>query len=350
MCEAELRRRLDSGLLVGVLAGGPHTHLNLRARLGALPKGTRRPRGRMIEVGLAQVSINTLCSSLHQLGIEHLLDDGAPCQAPLRAAAREAELAAARLFAGAPARPRAPPAAPPAAKPAAPPAHPVAAQLEAPAPVVGPFLRTHHAGGLSLGGLVIPDERRELILQPDFMDVFGDMGADVISLPAEDITVDYCRRALAHAEREHWSLERLLTGPEYDYLFGFDGYRERSMKDLATVPPDDKASFVFELQFCAFSVLDYHDLLMALGGDRLAEGGAAGAVAAAVEPAVLAAAPPPPAAGVAAPPAPPAADAVAAAAVPEALAAAPPFPAGGDAAPPAPPEKQRRKKRRKQGP
>ena len=125
----------------------------------------------------------------------------------------------------------------------------------------------------------------------------GDMGADIINLPAEDITVDYCRRALAHAEREHWSLERLLTGPEYDYLFGFDGYRERSMEDLATVPPDDKASFVFELQFCAFSVLDYHDLLMALGGDRLADGGAAGAVAAAAEPAALAAAPPPPAGG-----------------------------------------------------
>ena len=163
--------------------------------------------------------------------------------------------------------------------------------------MVGPFLRTHHAGGLSLGGLVIPDERRELILQPDFMDVFGDMGADVISLPAEDVTVDYCRRALAHAEREHWSLERLLTGPEYDYLFGFDGYRERSMEDLATVPPDDKASCVFDLQVCAFSVLDYHDLLMALGGDRLAEGGAAGAVAAAAAPAALAAAPPPPAGG-----------------------------------------------------
>ena len=108
----------------------------------------------------------------------------------------------------------------------------------------------------------------------------GDLGADVIFLPAGDITVDYCRRALAHAEREHWSLERLLTGPEYDYLFGFDGYRERSMEDLATVPPDDKASCVFDLQACAFSVLDYHDLLMALGGDRLAEGGAAGAVGA----------------------------------------------------------------------
>ena len=229
--------------------------------------------------------------------------------------------------------------------------------------MVGPFLRTHHAGGLSLGGLVIPDERRELILQPDFMDVFGDMGADVISLPAEDVTVDYCRRALAHAEREHWSLERLLTGPEYDYLFGFDGYRERSMEDLATVPPDDKASFVFELQFCAFSVLDYHDLLMALGGDRLADGGAAGAVAAAAEPAALAAAPPPPAGAAAGavaaaesmppPPrlpawpegakpsrrlgakaaaaAPPAADAVAAAAVP----APPPAPAP---APPPEPE------------
>ena len=65
----------------------------------------------------------------------------------------------------------------------------------------------------------------------------GDMGADIINLPAEDITVDYCRRALAHAEREHWSLERLLTGPEYEYLFGFDGYRERRMEDLATVPP-----------------------------------------------------------------------------------------------------------------
>ena len=36
----------------------------------------------------------------------------------------------------------------------------------------------HHAGGLHLGGLLIPDERWELALRLDFAGVFGDAGAD----------------------------------------------------------------------------------------------------------------------------------------------------------------------------
>ena len=46
---------------------------------------------------------------------------------------------------------------------------------------MGLIPRIHHAGGLHLGGLLIPDERRELALRPDFADVFGDAGADVIA-------------------------------------------------------------------------------------------------------------------------------------------------------------------------
>ena len=141
----------------------------------------------------------------------------------------------------------------------------------------------HHAAGLRLGRFVIPDDRRELALRPEYAHIFADVGANYMDYP--DVTLADLRHALERAVRESRSLEWIITSAGYDWS-GYAFYAELDAVDLDSLTPQDRASHVATVHAVTVELLDTHDFLVALGGDRLDLGRASGAESAAAPEAV----------------------------------------------------------------
>ena len=120
------------------------------------------------------------------------------------------------------------------------------------------------SNGLPLFGLCPGDG--EVPARRSSSGVFGDAGADAMDY-SDHIIADP-RQALERAEREHCSLEQLLTRADSDWS-GFVPYQELNAVDIDTLSAAGRACHVFDAQYLAKEILDTYDVLVALGGDRL---------------------------------------------------------------------------------
>ena len=92
-------------------------------------------------------------------------------------------------------------------------------------------------------------------------------GANNMDYP--DVIIADLRHALERAEREHRSLEWIITTAGYDWS-AYTLYEELSAVDLDSLTPQERASHVVTVYHVTIELLDTYDLLVALDGDRLA--------------------------------------------------------------------------------
>ena len=122
----------------------------------------------------------------------------------------------------------------------------------------------HHADGLRLGRFVIPDDRWELALRPEFAGIFGDVGVQNLDYP--DVT---CHRSqtCSRGIRDYRSLEWLFTRAGY-YWSGYELYAELDAIDLDSLSLQERDSHVTTVRHVTIELLDTYDLLVTLGGAR----------------------------------------------------------------------------------